>query len=723
MSILDFLRRGRTKASDIPLVSRFLSFVANSQTNYFGSKRDDADYYTGWVYACVRAIAEEVAKIDLVLFKYDAKGNKIVISEHAAMNSLRSVNDFFTQHTLFERLQSNMELRGKEYWYVQPAKTKGLFEIYPLLPQYVKPVVDLKNYIASYTYTIDNASYNLNPDQVVPFRNFNPKSDIDGLSTLSAVREAVDTDNGAKDYNRAYFKNSGRPDVILEYPQSITPEDIQKLKTQWNEEFAGLRNGYKTAVAADGLKITTLGGGSHSDMEFIEQRRFSRDEILAIFRVPKIIVGIMEDVNRASAEAAMFAFMQWTILPKMHRIVDTLNEFYLPLFGDDTLRFEFTNKPPEDRTQVSQFIQSGINNGFLSPNDARRMIGLPEVEGGEQLYLPANLLSYGQPIQKSIVTQIDEPVYKVASDMAKGIVDLIQGTNQKVMDEMMEKKGAAKNAAQIRRQIGHEKMLVSVTKKLWKAQKQRAADNLQKELNKKSWRKLKVKQVALLDREKEVGISIDIFRPVVEEIVKTEGVAALEYLGLDGTEFDLQGPEVTKFVKQSTQKLAESITDTTIETLSDDIVTGLDDGLSVPELVDLIQQSTGFDAMRAERIARTESTRAGAQAEIAAWQDAGIVTSLIWWTGQDERVCPECNALHGTEVPIGDTFLTSDDLQTLGEDDYMGNGIDSPPRHPQCRCTLIPMIDEGKSIKPAKKSRSDDALITEYLANIIADGE
>lgn len=713
MPILDWFGLQKKEAK-IPIVSKFQAMINRTPKNR-SSLSDPADYNTGWIFASIRAIAEGVAGINLILVRTDKAGNREIIVDHPAITSLRSVNDFFTFHQLMERLQANLEFRGNEYWYIQPSKDK-MFEIYPLVSQFVQPMMDQSNYVKGYAYKLDNSTINLNPDQVIHFKNFNPKSDLVGASTLSAALDSADTDRGARDYNRSFFENSGRPDVILEYPQELNPEEIAKLKQAWTEEFAGVQNGYKTAVASDGLKITTLNAGSHADMEFIEQRRFSRDEILAIFRVPKIVVGIMEDVNRASAEAAIFAFMEFTICPKMRRIVDTLNEFYLPLFGDSTLRFEFTNKPPEDKQMQTTYFQTGISNGWLSPNDVRRAVGLPELKDGESVFLPYNLAPFSQPAEQA--KQVGKPSTKGISYEVDDIADAVVKMN---IDAEFETKGSQKNKAQITRQMVYERQFKSAIGKLFTEQKARCKEALAKELNTKGMRKraLKAQMLRLLDKNKEVGATIDLMTPLMGDLIKKEGQAALDYLGLKDDYAD-SNPDLQKFIEDSTSHMAETMTDTTIQDISDSILEGLDAGEAIDGLTARIEDATAFDDARAEMIARTETTRAGAQAELDAWDSTGLVTKIIWYTGQDERVCEECDMLHGTEVDMGEDFISSIDLMEGGEDDYWGDGINSPPRHPQCRCTLLPVVDESKHYIPRKKRTpaepTDEEKMKAYLS-------
>ena len=49
-------------------------------------------------------------------------------------------------------------------------------------------------------------------------------------------------------------------------------------------------------------------------MDFIESLKATRDDILIAFKVPKPIVAVTDDVNRANAETAQEIFLSETIV-------------------------------------------------------------------------------------------------------------------------------------------------------------------------------------------------------------------------------------------------------------------------------------------------------------------------------------------------------------------------------------------------------------------------
>lgn len=124
--------------------------------------------------------------------------------------------------------------------------------------------------------------------------------------------------------------------------------------------------------------------------------------------------------------------------------------------------------------------------------------------------------------------------------------------------------------------------------------------------------------------------------------------------------------------------LVRGITDTTLKLLQDAIDMWIGNGEIFPDLVSRV--SAIFDnPRRARLIATTEATRAYAEGNTIAWQDAGA-WGREWRTAVDELVCPICGGLHRKQTAMGEAF---------------SGVIKNPPAHPGCRCSLVPVVFEG----------------------------
>lgn len=132
-------------------------------------------------------------------------------------------------------------------------------------------------------------------DEVLAFHNFNPLQAYpfvsQGVGDVQAAAISIDTDNASAVWNWKYFENSARPHTAIEVPTNIDKDTLERLESQWNNKFKGVNNSNKAAFLTGGMKIANF-GTSQREMDFVEGRRLNRDEIFAIFKVPKAVVGL-----------------------------------------------------------------------------------------------------------------------------------------------------------------------------------------------------------------------------------------------------------------------------------------------------------------------------------------------------------------------------------------------------------------------------------------------
>lgn len=101
---------------------------------------------------------------------------------------------------------------------------------------------------------------------------------------------------------------------------------------------------------------------------------------------------------------------------------------------------------------------------------------------------------------------------------------------------------------------------------------------------------------------------------------------------------------------------------------------------------DRVEQIILKDRLRAAAAEAVAETRARAEAELKIMRSNGV-THVKWVAKVDDRTCSGCLALNGTVVPIGTQF--PHDAGGLSTPVY--HDLIAPPRHPNCRCRLVPV--------------------------------
>lgn len=139
------------------------------------------------------------------------------------------------------------------------------------------------------------------------------------------------------------------------------------------------------------------------------------------------------------------------------------------------------------------------------------------------------------------------------------------------------------------------------------------------------------------------------------------------------SDWNLVNAQALNFARDYRYNWITKINDTTRVQVQQAITDWIQEGapLSVLE----INLTPIFGRARAEMIAATETTRVFSQGNQIAWESTDVVNKVRWETVVDDRICPICRPLQGTEIGIGDV-------------DAM------PPAHVRCRCYTRPVVDD-----------------------------
>lgn len=163
------------------------------------------------------------------------------------------------------------------------------------------------------------------------------------------------------------------------------------------------------------------------------------------------------------------------------------------------------------------------------------------------------------------------------------------------------------------------------------------------------------------------------------DAVKTGGDDGVKDLPIS-IDFNLQHPEVVQWMEEFTGREITRIDDTTRNLIKSTVIESVRDGLGVDDIQKKIDEMyLGFSKVRSRLIAHNESAEGFSNGTFLAYKQSGLVDRVEWLTVRDDKVSKGCkeNERHG---PV-----------SLGSDFPSGHKV--PPRHPRCRCTVVPVIE------------------------------
>ena len=285
---------------------------------------------SAWVYAAINCIATNVRQVPWLIRTGDRKDSRIV-DDGPWVELFDRPNPAHTRTQFWHVTMYNLERAGECMW-VKEGKTDARvgpndvpFELWPMNGSLFEPILDAatRSRLLSWCYRPRSGQIVFyEPHELVVLKYPDPDNPWGGLAPLDAAMRSARTDFKMAEYNEAFFDNDATPGGVLMTDQRLDQATVDLIRRQWQDRHQGPSKNARIAVLEGGLKYTAA-HVSQKDAQWLEGRKYSREEIAAVFRVPKTELTVYEDINYATAEVADRSFWEKTILPKLIEIQDT----------------------------------------------------------------------------------------------------------------------------------------------------------------------------------------------------------------------------------------------------------------------------------------------------------------------------------------------------------------------------------------------------------------
>ncbi len=418
------------------------------------------------VYACVRLLAESVACLPLHLYRYtDEDSGKEKAIDHPLYKVLyRQSNPEMTSFSFREAMMTHLLLWGNAYAQIVRDGSTGVLGLYPLLPENVE--VDRKEngdlYYIYHAYTDEKPGENgqdiyFERDEIlhIPGLGFNG---LVGFSPIAMMKNALGTTLAVEKYGAAFFRNGAQPSGVLEHPGVL--KDPEKIRRNWSAVYGGSGNAHKVAVLEEGMQYKPI-SLPPEDSQFLSTREFGVEEIARIFRIPPHMIQDLRHATFSNIEHQSIDFVQHTLMPWLIRfeqaiIKDVLleeeQEEYFPKFNvDGLLRGDYKSR--------MEGYAIGLSNGWMTPNDIRRLENLdpiPQEEGGDYLVINGSYVrlkdvgaAYNEAAQEK---PAEDSELAPDEDSSEEEQQNEEQQNEEQRNDEAEKKEDRKNTRQLKRQ-------------------------------------------------------------------------------------------------------------------------------------------------------------------------------------------------------------------------------------------------------------------------------
>jgi len=254
--------------------------------------------------------------------------------------------------------------------------------MYHLPAENVEIITDPKTYIRGYKYS---ASVDFSESEVFYFKDINSASIYRGASRLQACLDNINILYSMQEFQQKFFENGTIFGLVLTSENTLSQAAKEKTLQYWQQRYNSRSGGKRPIILDSGLKPQRLSEQNFKDLDFDVAIRTHSERIVTAIGVPPILLN---GGNNANIGPNLRLFYLETVLPLVQLYHSSLERY----FGYDIepVTSNISALQPE-LGELAKYHVSLVNGGIITPNEARKELRYPSLEGGNTIRIPANI--------------------------------------------------------------------------------------------------------------------------------------------------------------------------------------------------------------------------------------------------------------------------------------------------------------------------------------------
>lgn len=348
----------------------------------------------------INLISRDVAKIPLLVYKRTTGQDRDRAPEHPAYPLIRRRPSKLMKAFDFKQtITSHGMMHGNGYAYIYRGGDGRPLEMLPLSPLSTYwLIVDGELW---YITTVDGEQRKLDSADVVHIKGLGSDG-LGGYDVVSIAKHTLGLGLAIRKFGSLFFKSGATLGVVLEHPGVLGDDAMKNLRKSWEAMHKGLDASHKLAILEEGMKANVIAQDARKS-QLIQSRQFELREVANILGVPPHKVGDTTRTAYASLEQENQAYLDESLDPWLCQWEE---ECTAKLISEKELASEshwceFLRAAIVRVDIASRFeaYAKAINNGWMSPNEARRRENMNAVPGLDQFFMPAGVVPLGNSPQ------------------------------------------------------------------------------------------------------------------------------------------------------------------------------------------------------------------------------------------------------------------------------------------------------------------------------------
>lgn len=358
-------------------------------------------------FICLKHLSECLGKLSINQYSYsDAVKGKEKVNNPLLNNILNlEPNEYMTASTFWQTVELNKNFYGNAYVYIetiQSGRGKGTIKGLWILPSdQVTIYIDNKglfgqenNIVYIWVDSRTGKRYSFFKDEILHYKNSTSFDGITGLAVKDILKTQIDSNKYSQSYLTNLYKNNMQGGkILLQYTGDLGTAGKDTLVKE-TERYANSIGTGKFLPIPMNVQATEL-SMKLTDADYAELNKMSSLSIAAAFGIKPNILNNYDKSSYSNSVTQQLDFY-----------VNSLQPIYKSYNEENTRKLLTTKKKQAgnrlefytkdlfklDPTAQMDYLQKGVNNCIITPEEAREELGYGFIEGTNVLIGNGNLI-------------------------------------------------------------------------------------------------------------------------------------------------------------------------------------------------------------------------------------------------------------------------------------------------------------------------------------------
>lgn len=407
MAFLDYFRRGETRSAtqtaSIADGVQWVSLFGDQSSNSGETVTEETALGVPAFWQAVNAIAGTISHLPLHLYKVTGDAKEKAKSDPLYRIVHDQPNRIHTKPAFFKWVVSRLQTDGRAVALIVRKKNGQIASLLPLQLADLRITQSVVDGELRRTYRYRENIMYLDSD-VLDFVLSYKSNGYDHYNPIYTNRHALGLIIAAERYASTLFASGGVPPLQLSGKQG-SPQARERANNDINSAIANARHDKRAILhIPENFELKPI-GFEPAKQQMIELRKFQISEVSRICNIAPAMLHDLSGGTYSNVEQQNLNFASQTIAPIIKILEAEMNSKLFGAKSASFVEFDMGGLLRGDFATRMAGMSSGVQNGVMTPNEARALDNRPPLEGGDQLFIQGATVPLAQAGQTDATSE------------------------------------------------------------------------------------------------------------------------------------------------------------------------------------------------------------------------------------------------------------------------------------------------------------------------------